>query len=75
MKGHMDNEQDSLVNCVGCGEPVAPAVDRMFAVGNDDVLCMTCCLSRGGVYDELEDRWVDLPRVDDLLRSMEIIET
>lgn len=71
----MDNEQDGLVNCVGCGEPITATVDRVFAVGSDDVLCMTCCLARGGVYDEEEDRWIDEPRVDDLLRSMEIIET
>jgi hypothetical protein len=71
----MNNDQDDLVNCVGCGEAVTPAVDRVFAVGNDDVLCMTCCLSRGGVYDEEEDRWIDPPRVDDLLVAMKIIET
>jgi hypothetical protein len=71
----MDYDQDDLVDCIGCGEPIAPAVDRMFAVGSNHILCMTCCLARGGIYDEEEDQWMELPRVDDLLRPMDIIET
>lgn len=67
----MTTEQDDLLSCLDCGELVSPVGDRVYAVGSDDVLCMACSLARGGNYDEVEDRWVVPPRVDDLLTSAE----
>jgi hypothetical protein len=68
----MSNERDETMTCLDCGEPVSPSTDRMYAVGCEDVLCMACCLARGGVYDEDADRWTVPPKIDDLLRSVEI---
>ena len=67
----MATEQDDLVSCLDCGELVSPVGDRVYAVGCEDVLCMTCSLARGGAYDEVEDRWVVVPRFDDLAQSAE----
>lgn len=48
--------------CVACGADVLPETDRVFAVGEDAVLCYACASARGGVYDEVEDRWSPAPR-------------
>ena len=68
----MPNDQnEEFVSCLECGASVAPAVDRVFPVGCEDVICMECALKRGGIYDENEDRWETEPRIDDLLESVE----
>lgn len=70
--GVMTNERDEPMTCLDCGELVSRSADRMYAVGCEDVLCMACCLARGGIYDEDEDRWTVPPKIDDLLRSVEV---
>jgi hypothetical protein len=67
----MSNQRDELVSCLECGAMVAPAVDRVFPVGCEEIICMECALRRGGVYDENEDRWETEPRIADLLESVE----
>ena len=67
----MPNDRDEFVPCLVCGALVSPAVNRIFAVGCEDLICMECALRRGGAYDESEDRWGVAPHVDDLLDEVE----
>ena len=62
---------DEFVSCLECGDTIAPAVDRVYPVGCEDVICMACALRRGGIYDGNADRWQTAPRTDDLLESVE----
>ena len=66
-----NGRNEEFVSCLDCGASVAPAVDRVFPVGCEDVICMECALKRGGIYDEGEDRWETEPQIDDLLESIE----
>lgn len=52
--------------CVVCGAEVDPALDETFVFGETGVLCFTCAVQRGGVYDSDQDRWVKAPDVSDL---------
>jgi hypothetical protein len=67
----METEEGDFRACMGCGTTVSLAVDRAYAVGYADVLCMTCSLARGGIYDQRRDRWSVAPQVDDLLETPE----
>jgi len=53
-------------SCLDCGDSLAPAVDRVFAVRHGQAICMACAGRRGGIYDESTDGWLKEPRVDDL---------
>ena len=54
------------LSCLDCGDALAPALDRVFAVRSGQAICMACAGRRGGVYDEGIDGWRTEPRVDDL---------
>ena len=60
----MDEE---LVRCLGCGADIVPREHRGCAISWDGFLCWECAVRRGGVWDESYDRWVVLPRVNDLV--------
>jgi hypothetical protein len=53
-------EVDELARCVECDSEVAPT-DRIFAIGDQSLLCYSCAVRRGGVYDERYDRWATEP--------------
>jgi len=57
------SEAGSLGRCWGCGAEVSTGVDRAFAFGDAGLLCFACAAERGGVYDELHDRWTEPPRL------------
>ncbi len=50
--------------CASCGTEVLSS-ERAYAF-EESVLCYECSLARGGVYDELHDRWTSAPDVSDL---------
>jgi len=60
------SEADEAGTCAACSADVATA-ERIFTFGDDDLLCFRCAAARGGSYDEMRDRWIIAPRVDDLL--------
>jgi len=60
------SEDRELVDCIDCGATIAAERERAFAVTDDVYLCLDCAVRRGGVYDELHDRWVTPPKVSDL---------
>ncbi len=47
----------SLTRCISCASEISFARDRAFAITDEDALCYACAIDRGGVYDELHDRW------------------
>lgn len=51
------SEIQNLATCALCGAELSVAGDRRYAFGSDGVLCYACAVERGGVYDELHDRW------------------
>lgn len=59
-------EPEDLVSCRGCGDTVSLSLDRVFALDEEDGLCLGCATRRGGRYDEQQDRWTVEPQVDDL---------
>ena len=61
----MERDED-VVECWECGAAISPGADRTYAISDEEFLCCECAVRRGGVYDENEDRWLVLPKVDDL---------
>ena len=56
-------EFESLAECADCGRTIDPALDFVFAMADDAFLCFDCAISRGGLYDAEEERWVVPPDV------------
>lgn len=53
--------------CALCRVEFEPELERGFAYGPDgEVLCYGCAIVRGGVYDEIHDRWLKPPDVSGL---------
>jgi hypothetical protein len=52
--------------CLQCGASVSIARDRAYALGDDEALCFSCAVARGGEYDELHDRWTAAPSLKGL---------
>ena len=61
------SEAVQLVRCEDCGVETAGEVDRAYLFGNEGVLCFSCAVRRGGVYDGRLERWDQAPDVTDLL--------
>jgi hypothetical protein len=55
------SEADLLIHCSECGSEISLAVDRSYAVTEDEGMCFACAIERGGVYDELHDAWTQAP--------------
>jgi hypothetical protein len=60
------SEDDDEVRCLQCGAEISMGRDRAYAVGEEDVLCQSCAMKRGGAYDERQDRWVEAPKLEGL---------
>lgn len=69
MEWSPDEDNDSVCAC--CGQDVVPEIERGYAFGEDQALCFSCALERGGVYSEHEDRWVRTPNLTGLLLPSE----
>jgi hypothetical protein len=52
-------EQTSV--CIACGKSIDASTARAFAYGEGDLLCWSCALERGGVFDEDREDWVRPP--------------
>jgi hypothetical protein len=61
------SELDLGTECADCGAPVLSGAESGFAFGDNAVLCSTCAIRRGGSYDPRQERWVEPPRIADLL--------
>jgi hypothetical protein len=54
-------EEACIETCVSCGAEVWPERDRGYFIGPDDVLCFECAVAKGGVFDEVQERWTVEP--------------
>lgn len=64
----MDADLDQL-SCIDCATPIdagSAVADRTFALTDEVVLCHSCALRRGGVYDDAEDKWKIAPRLEEV---------
>ena len=61
------SEATQGARCAGCNEPVTVSGDKVFAFGEQAVLCYECGVARGGHHDEVHEKWTSPPDVDDLL--------
>jgi len=52
--------------CLDCGAEVVAYAARAFAIGSRGALCFDCAVRRGGLYDEITDRWDRDPTLDGL---------
>lgn len=59
------SEAEETVECIDCGATISPEVDRAYAITSEAFLCYDCAVRRGGVYDDLDDRWTTAPDVSD----------
>jgi hypothetical protein len=66
-----ENEDLDVWNCADCGEAVIVSQEIVYPFGYDGVLCLNCARRRGGSYDTADERWVVVPRVEDLLVRLE----
>jgi len=55
------SESNRLNRCAACNAEIDPSLERAFGLGAGVVLCFACAVSRGGSYDEADDRWVSEP--------------
>jgi hypothetical protein len=63
------SEVDALANCAVCGASVDTQGAQAYPIGSQSVLCFECALARGGSFDAAQDRWVEAPRIADLVRD------
>jgi hypothetical protein len=68
MTTHAD-ERGYLVDCIDCGAPVDPGMDRPYALTDAIVLCHACALSRGGAYDSDSEHWPVQPSLEGIPRE------
>lgn len=61
-----DLEAIAVESCLDCGAELVAYAARAFAVGSRGALCFDCAVGRGGLYDELTDRWDREPALDGL---------
>ncbi len=59
------SESRELLCCVACGA-VVDTREGVYNFGMESMLCFSCALGRGGVYDAAHDRWTQNPDVSDL---------
>ena len=59
-------DETAYESCAACGEELDPAAERGFPVGSDAALCFRCAVSRGGCWDEVQQRWSVDPDFSDL---------
>ena len=55
-------EDAGLEECAHCGATLDPEVDRACTIG-DEVLCFSCAVREGGVYDEARAQWIVPPAI------------
>ena len=63
------SELDLGTECADCGAAVLSGAESGFGFGHNAVLCSTCAIRRGGSYDARQERWIQPPRVADLLEE------
>ncbi|MBZ0117432.1 MAG: hypothetical protein K8H88_10580 [Sandaracinaceae bacterium] len=61
------SEASREARCAACGVHITTSGDRVFAFGEDRVLCFACSIARGGIHDEEAGRWTQPPDHEDLL--------
>jgi hypothetical protein len=61
------SELDLGTECADCGARVLSGAEAGYGFGDNAVLCASCATRRGGSYDARQERWVEPPRVADLL--------
>jgi hypothetical protein len=61
------SELDLGTECADCGAPILGGAEAGFGFGDDAMLCSSCAIRRGGSYDAHRERWLEPPRVADLL--------
>lgn len=59
-------EAEVLTICADCGAEFDVERDRGYAAGATVAICFECAVKRGGSYDGMFERWVDVPRLDGL---------
>jgi hypothetical protein len=55
------SEERNLARCAECNAEIDPGRERGFGLGGGGALCFECAVRRGGVYDEVHDRWAEEP--------------
>lgn len=55
-------ELGEVVDCALCGCDVSLGLDRAYAMV-ESVLCVSCAVCRGAVYDDTERTWTCPPKV------------
>jgi hypothetical protein len=53
--------------CWDCKTTISWMANRAFTFGADGVLCWSCAVRRGGIYEAAHDRWTRAPEIGDLL--------
>jgi hypothetical protein len=62
-------EEEEYAFCAACAGERSRA-DRVYVLSGDGLLCFECATARAGIYEELLDRWIVTPRIDDLCAEL-----
>lgn len=63
------------LTCIECGTTIAvedAATERVFALTPEVILCHSCALRRGGVYDDADDKWKIAPNLEDVATEQRV---
>jgi hypothetical protein len=60
------SEATREARCASCGTHITTSGDRPFPFGDEQTLCFSCAVARGGVHDEDVDRWTQAPDLSGL---------
>jgi hypothetical protein len=61
MDASPDEGRDSV--CADCGVAIDVALERGYSFSEEQALCFSCAVARGGAYDELHDHWTKPPNL------------
>jgi hypothetical protein len=61
------SEIEPSTQCADCGAEILAGAEPGYDFGENASLCSICARKRGGSYDSHQERWVQPPRVGDLL--------
>lgn len=63
------------LTCIECGMTIHvedAAAARVFALTPEVILCHGCAMRRGGVYDDVADKWKIAPRLEDVATEQRV---
>jgi hypothetical protein len=63
-QGTISDEEERVDVCDVCGEPVDTINERAYAFGDEGIVCWSCAIDRGGIWDVERECWSTEPDLE-----------